>query len=421
MNKCTERPRILCSLNGAVDVIGNLYKGIPILHAGPGCSMQASVQTNLYYLGGYHGLPSSNTYEKEVVFGGADRRSETIKGSIEVMDGGLYAVLTGCTMGINGDDVNAVLKEFEDSPYPLISIDVAGFKGDTYYGYQAALIEVVMKLAEKTQTDEKLINFYGQVPSQDMTLRGDLEELERIFGKLGLKLNTFFIRRDGIEQLKNSGNAAMNINISPWLNKDLDAYYEKSFAIPTLRYPGMPIGPTAVGDFIRKVAERLALDKDLAEQVIAEEQRYVYEYFDSLMGNFERHRYILVGESNFVLGIARFLTNDHGHIPLAAILTDSVPEEARPEIETQIEALECDRKADVYFENDAYLVEKLALKYQGRATLLLGSTYEKNIARELDAFFVTVSAPCLDKEILNKSHIGIKGCISLEEDMYNHY
>lgn len=421
MKKCTERPRVLCSLNGAVDTIGNIYKGIPILHAGPGCSMQAAVGTHLYYLGGYHGMPSSNTYEKEVVFGGTDRLRETIKGSLEVMDGEIYAVLTGCSMGINGDDVESVVREFQDSSYPVISVDVAGFRGDTYFGYQATLLAIVKELAKKTETDTRLVNLYGQVPSMDMTFRGDLEELDRIFTKLGLKLNTFFIRRDGVEQLKNSGNAALNINISPWLCRNLDAYYNREFGIPTLYYPGMPVGPSAVADFIRKIAEQLNLDKKLVEQVIAEEQQYVYEYFDSLMGNFERQRFILVGESNFALGITRFLVNDHGHIPLAVIITDSVPEQNKKAIEEEINHLECDRKADVYFESDVYLIEKLALQYSGRATLLMGSTYEKNIAKKLDAFFVTATAPCLDKEVLNKSHIGTRGSISLVEDMYNHY
>lgn len=369
-----------------------------------------------------HRKPSvPHTYEKEVVFGGSDRLRETIKGSLEVMDGEIYAVLTGCSMGINGDDVEAVVREFEDSPYPIVSVDVAGFRGDTYFGYQATLLAIVKKLAKKTETNPKLVNLYGQVPSMDMTFRGDLEELDRIFTRLGLKLNTFFIRRDGVEQLKNSANAALNINISPWMCRNLDAYYKVAFDIPTMYYPGMPIGPSAVADFIRQVAEQLNLDKELVEQVIAEEQQYVYEYFDSLMGNFERQRFILVGESNFALGIARFLVNDHGHIPLAVIITDSVPENQKAAIEEQIKNLECDRKADVYFENDVYLIEQISLKYAGRATLLLGSSYEKNIAKKLDAFFVTATAPCLDKEILNKSHIGIRGSISLVEDMYNHY
>lgn len=421
MKKCTERPRILCSLNGAVDTVGNIYKGIPILHAGPGCSMQAAVGTNLYYLGGYHGMPSSNTYEKEVVFGGMDRLRETIKGSLEVMDGKIYAVLTGCSMGINGDDVEAVVREFEDSPYPIVTVDVAGFRGDTYFGYQATLLALVKKLAKKTQTEPKLVNLYGQVPSMDMTFRGDLEELDRIFAKLGIRLNTFFIKRNGVEQLINSGNAALNINISPWMCRNLDTYYDTAFGIPTLHYPGMPIGPGATAELIRMVAEALNLDNELVKRVIREEQQYVYEYFDSLMGNFERHRFVLVGESNFALGIARFLVNDYGHIPLAVIVTDSVPQKQEAAIEKEIAGLECSRKADVYFENDVYLIEQIALKYAGRATLLMGSTYEKSIAKKLDAFFVTATAPCLDKEILNKSHIGIRGSISLVEDMYNHY
>lgn len=421
MKKCTERPRVLCSLNGAVDVVGNIYQGIPILHAGPGCSMQAAVATNLYYLGGYHGMPSTNTYEKEVVFGGTDRLRETIRGSLEVMDGRFYAVLTGCSMGINGDDVESVVREFEDSPYPVISVDVAGFRGDTYLGYQATLLAILKKMARKTQTNPKLVNLYGQVPSMDMTFRGDLEELTRLLERLGLQVNTFFIRRDGVDQIINSGNAALNINLSPWMCRNIDSYYEKEFGIPTLHYPGMPIGPTASTDFMRRVAAQLDLDREKVERVITEEEQYVFEYFDSLMGNFERQRFILVGESNFALGIARFLVNDHGYIPLAVILTDSAPRGKQKEIEEELRNLECGRKPDVYFEDDVYRIEQIAKQYRERMTMFLGSSFEKEAASRFGVFFVTATAPCLDKQILNRSHVGTRGCLALMEDMYNHY
>ncbi|MBR3813137.1 MAG: nitrogenase molybdenum-iron protein, alpha and beta chain, partial [Spirochaetaceae bacterium] len=327
MEKCIERPRSLCSLHGALDVIGNIYRAIPILHASPGCSMQASSRTNLYYLGGYHGLPSSNAYEKEVVFGGTQRLRETIKGSLEIMDGDYYAVLTGCSMGINGDDVDSVVKEFESSPYPIASIDTAGFRGDTYTGYNMALLATVKKLAKKTETDSRLVNIYGQPPSSDITMRGDLEEITRLLARIGVKANTFFIRRDGIEQLKNSGNAALNINLSPWLAKNVDTYYKETFGIEPLRFNGWPVGPKDTANFLRTVAERLDLDSELVDKVIQEEELYVYEYLDSLFGNFERHRFILVGESAKALGLARFLVNVHGHIPLAIIFTDSVPKQ----------------------------------------------------------------------------------------------
>ncbi|MCR5123575.1 MAG: hypothetical protein K6B43_00045 [Treponema sp.] len=421
MEKCIERPRNLCSLHGALDVIGNIYRAIPILHASPGCSMQASNRTNLYYLGGYHGLPSSNAYEKEVVFGGTGRLRETIKGSLEIMDGDYYAVLTGCSMGINGDDVGSVVEEFKDSPYPITNIDTAGFRGDTYTGYNMALLATVKALAKKTETEPLLVNIYGQPPSSDITLRGDFEEITRILARIGVKANTFFIRRDGIEQFKNSGNASLNINLSPWLAKNVDAYYKHAFGIETITLNGWPVGPKDTANFLRIVAEKLGIEKSLVEKVAHEEELYVYEYLDSLFGNFERHRFILVGESAKALGIARFLVNVHGHIPLAVILTDSVYEKDRQKIRDEIQNLDCSRKADVYFENDVYDIEQIALEYEGRATLFMGSSYEKKIAQKLGAFFAITSNPCLDKEILNRSHVGTHGAISLVEDLYNHF
>ena len=421
MEKCIERPRSLCSLHGALDVIGNIYKAIPILHASPGCSMQASSRTNLYYLGGYHGLPSSNAYEKEVVFGGTKRLEETIRGSLEIMDGDYYAVLTGCSMGINGDDVDSVVSKFSDSKYPIASIDTAGFRGDTYTGYNMALLATVKALAKKTKTDNRLVNIYGQPPSSDITFRGDLEEITRLLARIGVKANTFFIRRDGIDQFKNSGNAALNVNLSPWLAKNVDAYYKQQFGIETLTFNGWPVGPKDTANFLRTIAERLGIEKELVDKVVYEEELYVYEYLDSLFGNFERHRFILVGESAKALGLARFLVNVHGHIPLALIFTDSVNEAVRQTIREEVEKLECQRKADVYFENDVYEIEQAAKKYEGRATLFMGSSYEKKLAQNLGAFFAVTSNPCLDKEILNRSHIGTHGCISLVEDLYNHF
>ena len=421
MEKCIERPRSLCSLHGALDVIGNIYKAIPILHASPGCSMQASSRTNLYYLGGYHGLPSSNAYEKEVVFGGTKRLEETIRGSLEIMDGDYYAVLTGCSMGINGDDVDSVVSKFSDSKYPIASIDTAGFRGDTYTGYNMALLATVKALAKKTKTDSRLVNIYGQPPSSDITFRGDLEEITRLLARIGVKANTFFIRRDGIDQFKNSGNAALNVNLSPWLAKNVDAYYKQQFGIETLTFNGWPVGPKDTANFLRTIAERLGIEKELVDKVVYEEELYVYEYLDSLFGNFERHRFILVGETAKALGLARFLVNVHGHIPLALIFTDSVNEAARQTIREEVEKLECPRKADVYFENDVYEIEQAAKKYEGRATLFMGSSYEKKLAQNLGAFFAVTSNPCLDKEILNRSHIGTHGCISLVEDLYNHF
>ena len=290
------------------------------------------------------------------------------------------------------------------------------------------MIDRINELAKKKKTEPLLVNIYGQPPSVDNTFRGDLEEIQRVLETIGVKTNTFFIRQDGVEQLKNSGNAALNINISPWLGKNIDTFFQVKFGIPTLTFNGWPIGPKDVANFLRTVAAKLnelnpgTIDSEVVEKAVKAEEQYVYEYLDSLMGTFERQRFVIVGDSAKVLGIMRFLVNIHGHIPLAAIFTDTVPAKNRQTIIDEVANLDCNRKADVFFETDTYEIEDLVKKYgDGKATLLIGSSFDKRAAQAIGAFFVIATNPNLGSKILNKTHIGTKGCVTFIEDMYNHY
>nr|WP_296330730.1 M20/M25/M40 family metallo-hydrolase [uncultured Treponema sp.] len=198
--------------------------------------------------------------------------------------------------------------------------------------------------------------------------------------------------------------------------------------IETITFNGWPVGYKDVASFLTSIATKLnelnpgTVEEKLLSRVIAEEEQYVNEYLDSLMGTFERHRFVIIGDSVKVLGILRFLVNIHGHIPLAAIFTDTVPEKFRQTIIDEVQALDCSRKADVYFETDTYEIEQIARKYgDGKATLLIGSSYDKKAAQDIGAFFVVATNPNLGGKILNKTHIGTRGCITFIEDMYNHY
>lgn len=417
MRDFVENPRVSCSLSGALGVVGAIDRAIPIIHAGPGCGLQASIGTRIDYLGGGTGCPSTNTYEKEVVFGGEDRLRETIEGTLEVMDGDLYVVLTGCTAGIIGDDVDSVIREFEDTKIPIIGVETSGFKGDTYFGYTAALTAILQELPQKTETKEKTVNFFGLVPNIDITSNGDLEEIIRILAKIGVKTNTFFYIPEGIEQLKDSANASLNINISPWLLSGIDALYKHNFDIETLHYPGLPVGPTATSEFLRSVGSALNIDESLVEKVIEEEESYVYRYYERALR--ELYRFIIVGDVNTVLGYTRYLTNDIGLIPYVTIITDNVPEKKKDEINDVLNNLEYARKPIIYYEDDKNKIAEIIKQYQEYGNLIIGSSYEKEVAHELGIFNVTLSYPCTDQHILNKTHIGYRGCLTLIEDMYN--
>ncbi|EKQ58125.1 MULTISPECIES: nitrogenase component 1 [unclassified Clostridium] len=420
MKNYVENPRSLCALNGALGVFSALGKTIPILHAGPGCGLQATIGVKSGYVGGGTGCPSSNMFEKEVVFGGINRLRETIEGTLEVMEGDLYAVLTGCTSGIIGDDVENLVDEFKRKDIPIAYIETSGFKGDSYFGYEVSLTEIVKQFVTKsTEKDDKTVNIFGIVPTQDITWKGNIEEITRILKKLGLKVNTFFTENQGINNIKASSKASLNIVFSPWLLKELSQIYKDEFNIDTFRYEGLPIGPTATSDFIRRLAKHISIDKELVESVIKEEEDYVFSYYEYINAMIKTYRFVVVGDANVVLGLNRFLVNDYGQIPLISIITDDVSSEDRKVIENELNNLEFARKPKIIFENDKWKISEIIRAEQDEATLILGSSFEKEIGIELGIETVTVSNPSTESLILNKGYAGYRGCLTFLEDLYD--
>jgi len=420
MKNYVENPRSLCALNGAIGVFSALGKTIPILHAGPGCGLQASIGVKSGYVGGGTGCPSSNMFEKEVIFGGINRLRETIEGTLDVMEGDLYAVLTGCTSGIIGDDVENLVEEFKTKDIQIAYIETSGFKGDSYYGYEVSLTEIVKQFTKvSTEKEAKTVNIFGIVPTQDITWKGNLEEITRILKKLGLKVNTFFTENQGIENIKASSKATLNIVFSPWLLKELSDIYKDKFNINTFRYEGLPIGPTATSDFIRRLTKHISIDEELIESVIKEEEDYVYSYYEYINAMIKTYRFIVVGDSNTVLGLNRFLVNDYGQIPLISIITDDVPKENKEEIKNELNNLEYARKPEIIFENDKWKISEIIRNAQDEVTLILGSSFEREIGSELDIVTIVVSNPSTEALILNKGYAGYRGCLTFLEDLYD--
>ena len=425
MGHFIENPRASCAFGGALALVTSIDRAIPILHAGPGCALQVTAGQlgqsggkSYGYVGG-QGTPSTNMFEREVIFGGVERLRETIEGTLEVMDGDVFFVVTGCTAEIIGDDVGSVIDEFKAKGVPIVQLEAAGFKGDTYYGYDLALQAIASKLVEPSPREEKLVNLFGIVPSQDIFWEGNFEEIIRILTKLGLKVNSFFTNRQGFEDIKKSSSAALNIMLSPWLGREFLATYNDRFGIETFRYPGLPVGPTATSDFIRKLAEKINLDTAVVEKVIADEEHYVYSYLEKIIGNFTRYRFIIVGDANTVLGLTRFMVNDYGRIPLAAVITDAIPEQYRAGIESELGSLEYARRPKVVFEDDKWKISELIREYKDDAAIILGSDYEREIGKELDIATVVISFPTTERLVINRGYAGYKGCLTFIEDLYD--
>ena len=424
MNILTESPRYSCALGGALSTAKALHRVIPILHCGPGCGMMLYNGQNFiagYSGGGYVGgatVPSTNTYERDIVFGAEKRLRQTIASTIEVMDGDLYVVLTGCTAEIIGDDVPSIVAEFAEQHVPVAHASTGGFSGTNYHGYEKLWEALAQQVAVAGPRAPHLVNLFGMVPAQDIYWLGNTEEIARLLGLLGLTVNTFVTQRQGVEQVKQSARAALNIVLSPWLAEGVLTRYQQKFGVPSLRYPGPPIGPTATAEFLRAVAAALNLDSATVERVIAAEDQYTYDYFDRagmvFTGFGIQHRIAVIGDSSTVTGVLRFLVNDFSQIPAVAVITDAPPEAHRPAIIQTLTQLEYAAPPPVVFTSDQWSVAQ-AVKAAG-ATYILGSSLDKEIAQDLGVPQLSISFPVSDRLVLNRAYAGYRGSITLVED-----
>ncbi len=432
MSFVTENPRGGCVLAGINSVLAAINHVCPILHSGPGCCMQttAAEQGNsghkhACFVSGVS-LPSSNMLEKEVVFGGVNKLRTTIQGAIEVIDADAYFVLTGCTAGIIGDDIQSVTDEFTEKGHKVFAIDTPGFAGDSLLGYETVWNTFLDKVIQPPREDVKakrahpLVNIFGIVPYHDPYWSGTLEEIDRILSKLGIEVNTFFTKHQGIDVIEHCSEADLNIIINPWLFNGPAKKFEKKFGVPSLRFPFVPVGATDTSRFVREVAAALKLDSALVDKVIAEEEDYVYSYLAQSIGQLSWKRFAVAGDASSAIGLTRYLANDYSFSPILVVITETIyrPED-KERIIQNISQLEYAAAPKIVFASDQWEINQAILNEPEDISLLVGSTNEKEIGLEKQIQFLNATFPLNDRLVFNRTYAGYRGSLTFTEDLYD--
>lgn len=427
MSQVTENPKGGCVLAGINSVLGAIDRVCPIYHSGPGCCMQTTAADQ-----GQSGhkssrfvssvsLPSTNMLEKEVVFGGTEKLRTTVQGAIDIIDADAYFVLTGCTAGIIGDDIVSVTEEFQDKGYSVYPIETPGFVGDSNLGYETVWTTMINQVIEEdVPKDDKLVNIFGIIPYYDPFWSGALEEIDRILSALGLKVNTFFTKHQGIETIRKCSGAALNIIINPWLFKGPAKKMEQKFGIPSIRVPGLFVGATDTTKFVRQVAEAMHLDQEIVDKVIAAEEEYVYDYLAQSVGVVSWKRFAVVADANNAVGITRYLANDFSFTPVLVIVSEPLfRQEDKDRIVAQIEDLEYAKPPKVIFASDQYEINQALREEEEEITLLIGSGNEREVALEKDIQFILAAFPMNERLVFNRTYAGYRGSLTFTEDLYD--
>ncbi|WP_287826217.1 nitrogenase component 1 [Clostridium sp.] len=385
MPEIIEQPRYVCAI-GAQQTVLAINKAIPILNSGPGCSEKvfSAVSFNSGYQGtGYAGgstVPCTNTSEKEVVFGGEDRLKEVIDGSLKILKGDLFVVLTGCTSDIIGDDVGQVVSEYQRKGVPIVYAETGGFKGTNYVGHELVINAI-----------------------QDPFWAGNLAEIKRLLEGIGLQVNILFgPKAKGVEEWKTIPDAEFNIVLSPWVGLKTAKLLKSKYGTPYLYYPTFPIG---------------------AKQT---EKNYYY-YLQRSADFFVEFRYDLVHsfftitDSFYALGINKFLIKELGLVPGQQYITEDTPKEYKELIKSEFETTSKAISAEIIFETDGGKIHDGIRNYNHRnhKPLIIGSFWDKDIVSELKGYGLDLSIPILNSLILDKNYVGYSGALTLTEDIYN--
>ncbi|WP_150267930.1 nitrogenase component 1 [Paenibacillus tepidiphilus] len=432
MSKLIEQPRYSCALGVQQSVIA-IPRTVPVVHAGPGCS------TKIHgFLGqgeGYAGgstIPCTNASEAEIVFGGEGKLRSVIDGAFKVIDADLYVVLTGCTSDIVGDDVGQVTRDYQDLGKPLVYVETGGFKSNNYVSHdhviKAIVEQYVDKFAEGRGVIPGLVNLLATVPYQDPYWIGNLQELKRLLTGIGLQVNVLFgPESEGISEWLSIPQAQFNIVVSAWPGLRSAELLERKYGTPYYHFPYLPVGGIETGRFLREVTGFGALDQDSAEAFIRSEERKFYAHIERTADFMLEFRYGLprvfytMLDATYAVGFAKYLLNELGILPAETqYVVDQTPEEYRGRIADQFRHISERRSAAVEFVEDGGAIQEAirANKPKQRA-LLLGSGWERDLARELGADLLPVSVPITYRLILNCGYAGYQGGLRLIEDIYD--
>ena len=425
-----EAPRWTCSLGGAYITSTGVYGVVPILHAGAGCGIAQLL--GVYYAAGENAAggqggtstPCSCLIEKHVIFGGEDKLRKLIDSTIQLMEGDLYVVISGCVPALIGDDVDSVVREFKGKA-DVIFVNTAGFKGNTFDGYEEFLGAVIDQFLEPRKKKKKVVNILGVVPFQHVFWKGDLNVVKNLLAKIGVEANILFTQFDGVKKLKEIPEAELNIVLSTWNGHKAAGKLKERFGQEYLTFPSPPIGPKQTSEFLRSVAKKLRLPKKDVERVIAEEERHVYrftEYLtDAIIIGLPHPYAAFVGDSNTVIGIAKYLANEVGYLPEVVQITDEPPEEAREWIRRELtENIESTIKPDILFEKDTFRIRE-NLRDRSFQVMLATSLEKWPAAKEFGVAHLSVGFPMYDRVIVDRNYAGYRGGLALLEDLIAKY
>ncbi|MDR2784315.1 MAG: hypothetical protein LBB83_00200 [Treponema sp.] len=435
-----DRPRYDCALGGALALIRAMRRVIPVVHASTGCAYNYYIGGNPgagYFGGGYCGaasIPSSNVAEKDIVFGGEERLEEQIRTTMEIMDGDLFIVISGCMVEMIGDNILSVADHMEGTGGRVIAVQTPSFRGNSQQGYDLVLEALVKKYVKRQEKKKPgAVNILGIIPGNDVFYKGNLKEIKRVLSLVGVEANTLVGEAETLEDIRDSGAASLNIVLSDvYAPRSAEAYLAEH-GIPYVREQ-MPVGFFQTKNFLHRVGAALRIDPRLVEKAIKAEEEIYFDYFERISDTYndiDLQRYgVVAADSNYAPALTRFISDELGWIPHLTMVTDDLNEETQKILSERFTGYDSGLEPKLYYNPSASALRHLLadswernrnhLYYEPFSpAVFFGSSFEKDFADELGIPLLTISFPVTSRVVFNKTYAGFNGGLALAEDAFS--
>ena len=255
-----------CQMNGAAAAVLS-FKNANVVFNGPRwCSVIAERELMAYDRTLEERLYCSHIEQTELLFGTGERIRDIIEHQqIENPDTSLLAVLTSCSVGLIGDDVQGIVSSIEET-YPVIVLDAGGLTGLFEEGYQTAMVEILkkVKISQPAIRKPKKVNILGYCAYYPDS-SGDLAEMKRLLVEAGFELGICPGESGlALKELQNLTEASLNVVISPELGLLPAEYLKERFGQEYVVLPA-PYGCTQTLLWLKKIGEYLSVEPELSK------------------------------------------------------------------------------------------------------------------------------------------------------------
>jgi nitrogenase molybdenum-iron protein beta chain len=284
---------------------------------------------------------------------------------------------------------------------------------------------------KKEEKDSRVINLLGIVPGHDVFYRGNIAHLRDLLAKIGVKANTFFGDGETIEDIKGYANASLTVVVSEVAGQITAKTFETEHNIPYVT-TDLPIGPKASEKFLRLIADKLGIEKEVVDRVVEEETDYFYSYLERIVdvaSDLDFQRYVVtITDSYYAYPIVDFVSEELGWIPHFVSINDLHDKNQQEVYTRKFDNLTSITKPQVIYEDKVGLTQKklrASWKYNNNEKYydalsplyIIGSVVERNLATEYGAGFLSVAFPVSNRAVLNKGYAGFRGALTLVEDL----